>query len=207
MLARRIIPCLDVKDGRVVKGINFVELRDAGDPVAQAQVYDQEGADELVFLDITASYERRDIVLDMVRKVADTVFIPFTVGGGIRSLEDMRALLLAGADKVSINSPAVRTPELITAGATRFGSQCVVVAIDARRKGNRWQVFIDGGRVPTELEAASSSAPGRSFSPAWTQTARGADMTCRCCERYRTALAFPSSHPAGPERSPISTTR
>jgi cyclase len=155
MLARRIIPCLDVKDGRVVKGINFVELRDAGDPVAQAQVYDQEGADELVFLDITASYERRDIVLDMVRKVADTVFIPFTVGGGIRSLEDMRALLLAGADKVSINSPAVRTPELITAGATRFGSQCVVVAIDARRKGNRWQVFIDGGRVPTELEAVA----------------------------------------------------
>jgi cyclase len=155
MLARRIIPCLDVKDGRVVKGINFVELRDAGDPVAQAQVYDEEGADELVFLDITASYERRDIVLDMVRKVADTVFIPFTVGGGIRSLEDMRALLLAGADKVSINSPAVRTPELITAGATRFGSQCVVVAIDARWADNRWQVFIDGGRVPTDLEAVA----------------------------------------------------
>jgi cyclase len=155
MLAKRIIPCLDVKDGRVVKGVNFVQLRDAGDPVAQAQVYDAEGADELVFLDITASYERRDIVLEMVRRVADTVFIPFTVGGGIRTLEDMRALLLAGADKVSINSPAVRTPELITAGAGRFGSQCVVVAIDARWMGDYWQVFIDGGRVPTGLEVVA----------------------------------------------------
>jgi cyclase len=155
MLAKRIIPCLDIKDGRVVKGIRFVQLRDAGDPVAQAQVYDGEGADELVFLDITASYERRDIVLDMVRRVADTVFIPFTVGGGIRSLEDMRALLLAGADKVSINSPAVRTPELITAGATRFGSQCIVVAIDGKWQGDHWQVFIDGGRVPTDLEVVS----------------------------------------------------
>jgi cyclase len=155
MLAKRIIPCLDVKDGRVVKGVNFVQLRDAGDPVAQAQVYDAEGADELVFLDITASYERRDIVLEMVRRVADTVFIPFTVGGGIRTLEDMRALLLAGADKVSINSPAVRTPKLITAGAARFGSQCVVVAIDARWMGDYWQVFIDGGRVPTGLEVVA----------------------------------------------------
>jgi len=155
MLAKRIIPCLDIKDGRVVKGVQFVQLRDAGDPVAQAQVYDGEGADELVFLDITASYERRDIVLDMVRRVADTVFIPFTVGGGIRSLEDMRALLLAGADKVSINSPAVRTPELITAGATRFGSQCIVVAIDGKWQGDHWQVFIDGGRVPTDLEVVS----------------------------------------------------
>lgn len=155
MLAKRIIPCLDVKDGRVVKGIRFVALRDAGDPVAQAQVYDREGADELVFLDITASHERRDIVIDMVRRVADTVFIPFTVGGGIRSIDDMRALLLAGADKVSINSPAVRTPELITAGATRFGSQCIVVAIDGRWEGDRWQVYIDGGRVPTGLEVVS----------------------------------------------------
>jgi imidazole glycerol-phosphate synthase subunit HisF len=155
MLAKRIIPCLDVKDGRVVKGVNFVQLRDAGDPVAQAQVYDAEGADELVFLDITASYEGRDIVLEMVRRVADTVFIPFTVGGGIRTLEDMRALLLAGADKVSINSPAVRTPKLITAGAARFGSQCVVVAIDARCMGDYWQVFIDGGRVPTGLEVVA----------------------------------------------------
>lgn len=155
MLAKRIIPCLDVKDGRVVKGVNFVSLRDAGDPVAQAQVYDQEGADELVFLDITASHERRDIVIDMVRQVADTVFIPFTVGGGIRSVNDMRALLLAGADKVSINSPAVRTPDLITAGAERFGSQCVVVAIDGKWIDGRWQVFIDGGRVPTGLEVVA----------------------------------------------------
>ncbi len=165
MLAKRIIPCLDVKDGRVVKGVKFVELRDAGDPVAQAQVYDREGADELVFLDITASYERRDIVIEMVRRVADSVFIPFTVGGGIRTVEDMRALLLAGADKVSINTPAVRTPELITAGATRFGSQCIVVAIDGRRQGggarsdpaahgdrDRWEVFVDGGRVAVGLD-------------------------------------------------------
>ncbi len=155
MLAKRIIPCLDVKDGRVVKGVNFLELRDAGDPVAQAQVYDREGADELVFLDITASHERRDIVLDMVRRVADSVFIPFTVGGGIRTVDDMRGLLLAGADKVSINSPAVRTPELITAGARRFGSQCVVVAIDGRWQGDRWEVFVNGGRVPTGLEVVA----------------------------------------------------
>jgi cyclase len=155
MLARRIIPCLDVKDGRVVKGIKFLELRDAGDPVVQAQVYDREGADELVFLDITASHERRATVIDMVRRVADTVFIPFTVGGGIRTVDDMRALLLAGADKVSINSRAVRTPELITAGAERFGSQCVVVAIDGKWVGDRWQVFIDGGRVPTGLEVVA----------------------------------------------------
>ncbi len=155
MLAKRIIPCLDVKDGRVVNGVNFLELRDAGDPVEQAQVYDREGADELVFLDITASHERRDIVIDMVRRVADTVFIPFTVGGGIRSADDMRGLLLAGADKVSINSPAVRTPELITAGTTRFGSQCVVVAIDGKWMGDHWQVFVNGGRVPTGLEVVS----------------------------------------------------
>ena len=155
MLAKRIIPCLDVKDGRVVKGINFLELRDAGDPVEQAQVYDHEGADELVFLDITASYERRDIVIDMVRRVADAVFIPFTVGGGIRTVEDMRALLLAGADKISVNSAAVRSPGLITAGARRFGSQCVVVAIDGKRMGDRWEVFINGGRVPTGLDVVA----------------------------------------------------
>lgn len=155
MLAKRIIPCLDVKDGRVVKGVNFLQLRDAGDPVEQAQVYDREGADELVFLDITASHERRDIVIDMVRRVADSVFIPFTVGGGIRTVEDMRALLLAGADKVSINTPAVRTPELITAGATRFGSQCIVVAIDGKRVGKRWEVFVNGGRTPTGLEVVA----------------------------------------------------
>ena len=157
VLAKRIIPCLDVKNGRVVKGVNFLELRDAGDPVEQAQVYDREGADELVFLDITASHERRDIVIDMVRRVADAVFIPFTVGGGIRTVDDMRALLLAGADKVSINSPAVRTPDLVTAGATRFGSQCVVVAIDGKWQGDRWEVFIDGGRTPTGLDVVEWS--------------------------------------------------
>lgn len=161
MLARRIIPCLDVKDGRVVKGINFVHLVDAGDPVAQGQAYDREGADELVFLDITATHEAREIVIDMVRRVADTVFIPFTVGGGIRSVEDMRAILLAGADKVSINSAAVQHPEVITEAATRFGSQCIVVAIDARRRqaddilarGTGWDVFVSGGRVNTGLDA------------------------------------------------------
>jgi cyclase len=153
MLAKRIIPCLDVKDGRVVKGINFLDLRDAGDPVEQARAYDEEQADELVFLDITASHERRDIVLDMARQVAESVFIPFTVGGGIRTVEDIRAILKAGADKISINSAAVRTPQLITEGAKRFGSQCIVVAIDPKWEGDYWQVYIDGGRVPTGLEA------------------------------------------------------
>jgi len=161
MLAKRIIPCLDVKDGRVVKGVNFVDLIDAGDPVEQAQVYDREGADELVFLDITATHEARDIVIDMVRRVADTVFIPFTVGGGIRSVDDMRALLLAGADKVSVNSAAVHTPSLIEEGARRFGSQCIVVAIDARQRqgleldqrGAGWDVFVSGGRINTGIDA------------------------------------------------------
>lgn len=161
MLAKRIIPCLDVKDGRVVKGVNFVDLVDAGDPVEQAQVYDQEGADELVFLDITATHEARDIVVDMVRRVADTVFIPFTVGGGIRTVDDMRAILLAGADKVSINSAAVHNPQLIRDGAVRFGSQCIVVAIDARRRtgedeaarGPGWDVYVSGGRKNTGLDA------------------------------------------------------
>jgi cyclase len=152
MLAKRIIPCLDVLNGRVVKGINFVNLRDAGDPVEQAMVYDTERADELVFLDITASHEKRDIVADMVRRVADSVFIPFTVGGGLRTVEDIRAILKAGADKISINSSAVRTPELISDGAERFGSQCIVVAVDPKWEGDRWQVYIDGGRVPTGLE-------------------------------------------------------
>jgi cyclase len=154
MLAKRIIPCLDVAEGRVVKGVSFVNLRDAGDPVEQATVYDAEGADELVFLDITASHEHRDIVMDMVAAVADRVYIPFTVGGGVRSAEDMRDILLAGADKVSINSAAVRQPQLITDGAIEFGSQCVVVAIDARRRpGGGWEVYINGGRLPTGLDA------------------------------------------------------
>ncbi|MGQ9683786.1 MAG: imidazole glycerol phosphate synthase subunit HisF [Anaerolineae bacterium] len=169
MLAKRIIPCLDIKDGRVVKGIRFLELRDAGDPVEQAQAYDAARADELVFLDITASAERRNIVRDVVRRVADSVFIPFTVGGGLRTIEDIHDMLLAGADKVSLNSSAVRTPELISEGAHRFGSQCIVVAIDARRvthgdsvsglsgagDGPIWEVTIDGGRVATGLDAVA----------------------------------------------------
>lgn len=150
MLAKRIIPCLDVLDGRVVKGVNFVNLRDAGDPVEQATLYDQEGADELVFLDITASHEGRKTTLEMVKRVADSLFIPFCVGGGIRTIDDMRDTLLAGADKVSINSSAVKTPQLINDGAWAFGSQCIVVAIDPRRVEGKWVVHINGGRVPTD---------------------------------------------------------
>src|SRR5262245_41030472 len=153
MLAKRIIPCLDVMNGRVVKGVNFLDLRDAGDPVEQAAVYDREGADELVFLDITASHEARNTTLDMVRSVADTIFIPFCVGGGIRTIEDIRATLLAGADKVSINSAAIRNPDLINDGAWGFGSQCIVVAIDPKWVGDHWEVFINGGRVSTGKDA------------------------------------------------------
>ena len=153
MLAKRIIPCLDVKEGRVVKGVNFVNLIDAGDPVENAKVYDEQGADELVFLDITASYEKRKIMIDVVKRTAEQVFMPLTVGGGIRTVDDIRELLNAGADKVSINTAAVKNPELITEGAKLFGSQCIVVAIDAKRVGNRWEVFIHGGRTPTGLDA------------------------------------------------------
>ena len=153
MLAKRIIPCLDVLNGRVVKGVNFIDLRDAGDPVEQASIYDREGADELVFLDITASHENRNTTLEMVRHVADSIFIPFCVGGGIRSLDDIRATLLAGADKVSINSAAVRNPDLINQGAWGFGSQCIVVAIDPKWVDGRYEVFINGGRLPTGLDA------------------------------------------------------
>lgn len=153
MLAKRIIPCLDVMNGRVVKGVNFVNLVDAGDPVEQAQVYDREGADELVFLDITASHENRSTTLDMVRNVADSIFIPFCVGGGIRTIEDIRATLLAGADKISINSAAIRNPDLINQGAWAFGSQCIVVAIDPKWVDGRWIVHINGGRIPTDKEA------------------------------------------------------
>lgn len=153
MLAKRIIPCLDVHDGRVVKGVNFVNLKDAGDPVEVAAVYDKAGADELVFLDITASSDARNILLDVVRGVASQVFIPFTVGGGIRSVEDFRVILKEGADKISINSSAVKDKSLITEAALQFGSQCVVVAIDAKRNGKSWEVYINGGRVPTGLDA------------------------------------------------------
>jgi len=155
MLAKRIIPCLDIKDGRVVKGVNFVNLRDAGDPVEQARLYDAQGADELVFLDISATYEGRETTLNLVGRVADTVFMPLTVGGGIRKVEDMRRLLLAGADKVSINSAAVRQPELLSEGAERFGAQCIVLAVDARRRENDlgWEVYVNGGRIPTGISA------------------------------------------------------
>lgn len=157
MLAKRIIPCLDVDRGRVVKGMSFVNLVDAGDPVEQGARYDREGADELVFLDITASSDRREIVADMVRRVADCVFIPFTVGGGIRTVEDIRAILMAGADKISVNTAAVQHPDLIRDGAERFGAQCIVVAIDAKRKNHAadkpaWEVYLHGGRTPTGID-------------------------------------------------------
>jgi len=153
MLAKRIIPCLDVKDGRVVKGVNFVGLRDAGDPVEQAKFYEKEGADELVFLDITASSDRRDTIIDLARRTADQVFMPFTIGGGIRELDDIRAILRAGADKIAINTAAVLNPDLIDRASARFGSQCVVVGIDAKRKGNSWEVFTHGGRNPIGRDA------------------------------------------------------
>ena len=152
MLNKRIIPCLDVKDGRVVKGVNFVSLKDAGDPVDCARAYDQSGADELVFLDITASHEKRKIFLDVVRKTAECVFMPLTVGGGISNISDIRSLLNAGADKVSMNTSAVKEPGLIRQAANQFGAQCIVVAIDAKRVGNHWEVFTHGGRTATELD-------------------------------------------------------
>ncbi len=159
MLAKRIIPCLDVKDGRVVKGVNFLELRDAGDPIEAGLRYSEEGADELVFLDITASSDRREIVADMVRRVADSINIPFTVGGGLRSVGDIREILRSGADKVSINTSALERPELVSEAAERFGSQCIVVAIDARREPTlnggpiKWQAYTHGGRTRTDHDA------------------------------------------------------
>ena len=155
MFTKRIIPCLDVHNGRVVKGVNFVNLRDAGDPVEIAEAYDKAGADELVFLDITASSDARNTVVDMVRKVAEKVFIPFTVGGGIRTVEDFKVLLREGADKISINSSAINNPELISRAADKFGSQCVVVAIDARRRedGSGWNIYKNGGRIDVGIDA------------------------------------------------------
>lgn len=158
MLTKRIIPCLDVKDGRVVKGVSFVNLRDAGDPVEVAKLYDQAGADELCFLDITASHENRGILLDVVSRTAEQVFMPLTVGGGIRTIEDIRQLLNAGADKVSINTAAVQNPEFVSEAATRFGTQCIVVAVDAKHVQSsgptpRWEIFTHGGRNPTGLDA------------------------------------------------------
>lgn len=155
MLTKRVIPCLDVKDGRVVKGVSFVNLRDAGDPVEVATVYDREGADELCFLDITASHENRKTIIDVVERTAARVFMPVTVGGGVRTLDDIRSLLNAGADKVSINTAAVQRPEFVKEAAERFGTQCIVVAIDAKRGAslNQWEVFTHGGRTPTGLDA------------------------------------------------------
>ena len=155
MYAKRIIPCLDVHNGRVVKGVNFVNLRDAGDPVEIAKIYNQAGADELIFLDITATHEARATVLDMARRVAETVFIPFTIGGGIKTVDDFRLLLKEGADKISINSSAIRTPRLISDAADKFGKQCVVVAIDAKQREDKsgWNVFVNGGRIDTGLDA------------------------------------------------------
>lgn len=149
----RVIPCLDVSNGRVVKGVNFVDLRDAGDPVEQAQAYDAAGADELCFLDIGASHEGRDTIIDVVRRTAEVCFMPLTVGGGVRSAEDARALLLAGADKVAVNSAAVARPEVVADIAARFGSQCVVASVDARRSGDHWEIFTHGGRKPTGIDA------------------------------------------------------
>lgn len=156
----RVIPCLDVNQGRVVKGVNFVGLRDAGDPVELASRYDREGADELIFLDITASHEGRDTIVELARRTAEEVFIPFTIGGGLRSEDDIRAVLAAGADKVSLNSAAVRDPGLIERASARFGAQCVVVAIDAKRRddGSGWEVFLNGGRLPTGKEAVAWAA-------------------------------------------------
>lgn len=154
MLTKRIIPCLDVKDGRVVKGVKFLNLKDAGDPVEAAQFYDKEEADEIVFLDITASFEKRNIMLDVVRRTAETVFMPLTVGGGIRNLEDIRQLLKAGADKVSINTAAVKDAELVKKASDKFGSQCIVVAIDAKKSSkDKWEVYVHGGRTPAGIDA------------------------------------------------------
>ena len=164
MLTKRIIPCLDVKDGRVVKGVQFVGLRDAGDPVEAAEAYDAQGADELTFLDITASHEKRGIILDVVARTAERVFMPLTVGGGVREIADIRSLLNAGADKVSINTAAVHRPEFVREAAERFGSQCIVVAIDARRTAEgRWEVFTHGGRNPTGLDVVEWAARMESY--------------------------------------------
>ncbi len=163
MFAKRIIPCLDVKNGRVVKGVNFIDLRDAGDPVEQARYYEKEGADELVFLDITASSDKRKTIVDLARRTADQVFMPFTIGGGIRELDDIRAILRAGADKISINTAAVLEPELINRSSARFGGQCIVVAIDARRREGGWEVLTHGGSKPTGRDAVkwAREAEGR----------------------------------------------
>ncbi len=164
MVSKRIIPCLDVKDGRVVKGVQFVNLRDAGDPVEVAKKYSEQGADEITFLDITASHEKRKTMIDVVKRTASEVFVPLTVGGGLRTVQDVRELLLAGADKVAINTAAIAEPEFVRRASARFGSQCIVVAIDARRKeGGGWEVFTHGGRNPTGIDAGGWAAKMESF--------------------------------------------
>ena len=196
MFKVRVIPCLDVKDGRVVKGINFVNLRDAGDPVEAAIAYDEAGADELTFLDITASHEDRDIMLDVVQRTAEACFMPLTVGGGVRTIDDIRALLSSGADKVSINTAAVARRAFVKEAAEKFGDQCIVVAIDAKKvsqpgEAERWEIFTHGGRKPTGLDAIatrakwSRSGPAKSCSPRWIATARGKASILRSPARWR----------------------
>ncbi len=203
MNVARIIPCLDVTDGRVVKGTQFVDLRDAGDAVELAVRYDAEGADELVFLDITASSDRRDTTIDMVQRVADEVFIPFTVGGGIRTADDARRMLRAGADKVAANTAAVERPELLAEIAAEFGAQCAVCAIDAKRRdpiepGSGWTVYLHGGRTPTDLDAVAlggtrrlPSAPARSCSRRWTATVRAMGSTSSSTRTVADAVGVP----------------
>ena len=186
MLAKRIIPCLDVRDGRVVKGVNFVDIRDAGDPVECAIRYDAEGADEITFLDITASHENRGTLLDIVTRTAEAVFTPLTVGGGVRSEDDVRTLLDAGADKISINSAAIREPELIERVASGWGRQVLVVAIDAKASPRGgWEVFTHGGRRAHSTASRPSWEPGKSCSRAWTVTAHASVTTCHCSGRSR----------------------
>lgn len=197
MYAKRIIPCLDIKDGRVVKGTSFVNLRDAGDPVQAAIEYDRQGADELTFLDITASSDSRAIVTDMVRAVADSIFIPFTVGGGIRTVEDFTDILRAGADKVSVNSAAVKNPDILNEASYKFGSQCVVCAIDAKRKDSGWEVYINGGRIPVGLDAvkwaveAEKEEQEKYCSPAWTATDKSRVTIWSLQRPYRKAWESP----------------
>jgi len=205
MLAKRIIPCLDVNAGRVVKGVKFVELRDAGDPVEVARIYDREGADELCFLDITASHENREIILDIVAHTADQVFVPLTVGGGINTLDDIRKLLRAGADKVSINTGAVNRPVFVREAAETFGSQCIVVAIDAKRAGRGWRVFTHGGRKPTGIDACEWAEKMASYgageilltSMDRDGTKEGYDLELTCAVSERVAIPVIASGGVG----------
>lgn len=212
MLAKRIIPCLDVKDGRVVKGVNFVGLRDAGDPVELAKFYSQEGADEIVFLDITATSDNRDTIADVVRRTCREVFVPVTVGGGIRTVDDFREILRAGADKISINSSAVKNPDLVNAAAEKYGSQCVVVAIDARaneQMPSGFEVYVPAAALRPERtqsrgrRRSMSAAQARSCSPRWTRTAPNPALTCRLPRRSRMLSASRSSPRAAAAASRI----